>query len=285
MIALGFCAALTAPAGHAVNEYQFAVDASFSQSRDSGGTEFDSVRIGGEVFLRPVAYGDYPYAEATFFDRQSSLRLTVGRDELEMESVEFNGPAYHAGFTLADSRTPLTFDFDYIDEEVVSSAGVGAEVNACAGRLGYYLAWPALVWVSFEQQSGQFKSPVVNEDLPDYNRWSVGVKSVSVMENATALNLEASLLWEWADPASRDEDRQNEFDVSLDYYINKSASIGAGYRRNWGDDAREEGNAFLGRAEIYISPVAWVSLTLIEFDADLRGYDDSATEILVGLRY
>lgn len=202
-----------------------------------------------------------------------------------MRSLQINGPVYQVGASYYDGRAPFVFDFDYLDSAVVSHFGEGVESEVLRARVGYYLPNPALLWLSYEKEFLEYRTRVSSETMPDNDRVSVGLKTVAVLDNDTALNVETRLIHEWYEPAGSEVSTQDTFDISLDYYFNKSANVGVGYAHSWGDESTQEGNTFLVRGKIFLSAMAWASLALSEFDSERRGYGRSALDVLVGLRY
>lgn len=285
-LVLGAGLVLLSTSAGATESYQVSGEASFYTSNGDRRTiDYDRLQIGLEYYLRPVSFGDYPYAEAVFFDRQSSVRIAGGYDEAKSSSLKVNGPTFRAGATYSNAETPFVVDFDYTTSSVRSIYGEGVDSQVYSLRAGYYLAQPAMAWLLFERERTQSRAGGVNSDLPDLDRVGAGAKVVTTLEHDRAVNLELELSREAGTGSNQEDLYQNIFEAGLDYYFNRAVSVGAAFAHNWGDDTAREGNTYLLRTDLFLSEKAHVGLSLIEVDAARSGYNRSAVELFLQLRY
>jgi len=168
------------------------------------------------VFFQPVSIQQGPFAEAPFINRASNLDVAYLREE------DGNFDIYNVGGEF------------YVDDVYVAASysrfSNGFSLDDYSMRLGYMLADNTRVTVGYDRQDMPFGS---NIDI-----YTVGFKQLTLLSADTALNLEADI-------GIADADKSRfAYNVSADYYLTRSFSLGARYSGVGSDDQWGVGTRF-----------------------------------------
>ncbi|MEN0037612.1 MAG: putative porin [Cellvibrio sp.] len=243
VVAMGLCTSLSV----AAQSYQYENSIYYTQiNRDTAPSQdYDNwgVTLDGVSYFQAVDTSRGPLAEAAFLRRASGVRLTYGRSETDSSfssnnyeiqseyktdsgllSIEYYIPntIFYAGLGVVADKTETVTK--------VTSAGI---TDSSRDKDGWdYLGTAVLgvtpldgwlVWTSF----------IEGQDVSDF--WNIQSKYVWLLPAEQALNFQVSY-------AEADDDgfSSSSYALGVDYYINKSVSIGTAYSATDADDVDTE---------------------------------------------
>lgn len=240
---------------HATEQYQAEVSAFYSRTYFNQESNNWSALFGmsGEVFFAPVNTEEHPYAEAAFLERIGSAIISTALEEDKVRSFEADGPRLSIGVNLTQPSTPFVVQLMYTWARVEAdyANGFTNKSNEYDIRVGYYFTKTLLAGLEYSYGSSEVSSmfPSITARSRDYGLFA---KYVLELEHFKELSFEATVGESTAGNA--EIVRNTNESVNVDYFFNKSLSIGIGFQNSSGTDELMEGQTYSANVRYFINP-------------------------------
>lgn len=217
-------AVLLLPAANGLaDEYQWELDAHFHQT-DTSTTDIDNMSVSGTYYFSPVETRDHPLAEAAFLERRSSL--SVRQSRVDRSSRDHEITTELGSYTIRGMDS--TIDTTDVSAEVYVPGDL-FYVGLTARRFDYGSASPFSSNTTWNASLGLtpiegllvYSSFYEDQDLDE--SWNLNAKYVFDHFGPT-LAIRAN--YDYSDFG------QDQASLALDYYIDRTLSVG--YRRSEG---------------------------------------------------
>ncbi len=269
-VVLIFCAV----AAYAGEQYKTEISASYNRlDTDQDGRTL-AYGVSAEVFFAPVKIAEHPYAEAAFLERIGSAFLSVLNEDVKSGTLTGKGPALTAGLNYTKPGFPFAIQAMYTTMKVDFDAPYGeTKNNGYSLRVGNYATNTLLAGVeyNYSKSESSFTGPTYSTKSTGYGLFA---KYVHELAHGKELSFEASLGTSKLDDGT--ETLSNtDLALSVDYYLNRSLSVGVGIVNSSGKDDNDEGRTYSANVRYFITPRFSVQATYDRFlnaNADLTNY-------------
>lgn len=263
-LAIATAIATLSIAATAANAYQVELNGGYNYTKDDGNSSLKNhdANVSGTYYFNPVSTNNGPLAEAAFLNRASNVGIgydynrtrfdTKRVNDLDKNSVNIGGEWYIPNSNFYASAGAGWSQYKYHNAYTTNA-------NTYSAELGY-LPTPGLLLAA--GVAGVDGKHISTTDP------TVRAKYVKQLDGGTALNLEAK---------ARFNKDSNDYAAGIDYYLDKTLSIGTDYQRTTFDN--------------HISPTNNVGFSARKFftenvSADARvGFGDNTTSFGVGGTY
>ena len=231
------------------SEARFLHNSTSTDSNSSTSSDFVGV-----FYFSPINEAG-PLAEASFMARSSYVAASTGRREFDLLGANFDGDQYSLGFGYIPSGTGLLLEASLYESHYSALGYVDMDVSASTVSLGMFMDNYTLIRFSYESANSALTS------FPDITGNKIDVSFKKLIDN---INIEAGYSNYDASDGVIVKVNTN-IDLSGDYYIDNTLSVGAGYRHNSGDDAGDEGTTLLIRVVKFASETTRFKLSYGRF--------------------
>jgi hypothetical protein len=240
------------PAAGAQEEYQTEVSALYDRYESGQDFRITSYGAAAEIFFAPVNTTDHPYAEAAFLERIGSVGVMVQKQEWKLFSVDASGPQFGIGLNYAQPDFPLVIRAEYSTTTLdVDAPGVeDVKVNTYTLGVGNYFTKTLLVGIDYDFVKVEYPGGLGTSKMSSYGLFA---KYVHELEHHRELSFEARLSRDTLDDGAEDFSNTAE-ELFVDYYFNKSLSLGAGIANSSGEEESAEGQTYSARARYFFTP-------------------------------
>ncbi len=239
----------------ATEQYQTEISAFYSRTDGSQDSRTTSYGISGEVFFAPVNTEEHPYAEAAFLERIGSVSITAAKEEFKVNSLEADGPLGSIGVNLSQPGFPLVAQFMYTRSRVDFNGifdGFVNKTNVYDARLGKYFAKTLLAGVEYSYGTSEVTFtgfPSITARSRDYGLFA---KYVYELSDYKEISFEATI--GKSTIGNQEIARNTNESINVDYFFNKSFSIGVGFQNSSGTDELIEGKTYSANVRYFIGP-------------------------------
>ncbi len=269
---------------YAENKFQYQVGGAYINRDYDSDAETTILQGRFQFYTAPVINKDGPHSEAGFLYRQSSLLLSLGKVDVDIGQVNADGTDIFAGFRYAKQGTPFTFTFLYGQSEAddtVSNIKVEYNDDLLAFELGYYLTVRSAIALQYSQTDQDTKINGIISSETKTDRFELFYKNVLYLGQVNFLNMVAGAAY-----IDDDADHRNtEIGIAVDYFFNRSLSLGGDFLINSGDNMSDEGKTYVVNVEAFISPTASLGFAFEQFSADEADNDNETVRLTFALRF
>jgi len=241
---------------NATEQYQTEVSAFYSRTYFGQESDNWSSQLGmsGEVFFAPVNTEEHPYAEAAFLERIGSTIISAALEEDKAGAFESDGPTLSIGVNLAKPSSPFVVKLMYTwsRTEADYSPGFTDKSNDYDIKAGYYFTKTLLAGFEYSYGSSEVSFalfPSITTRSRDYGLFA---KYVLELENFKELSFEATVSENTI--GNTEIVRNTKESINVDYFFNKSLSIGVGFQNSSGTVESTEGQTYSANVRYFISP-------------------------------
>ena len=280
----------------AKDKYQYELNIDRASISDNA-RQVTNTRAVVDVFLSPVKYGDYPYAEASFVDRHSAIGLMAVYKYHDYSSDHIISNLYSVKAEFSENKYPVTIGF-YIGEQKtsgdinLSQVNGGVQAISIDGDIQVREINTGLYVTKFLYFSAAYFE-VLNEtsynQVLAYRNDEQGLNGhlhylhVFSGNRYFKLSLFAGMMKSTEyDEIENNLQKVNTYQASISgtYYFNKSVSIEAGIMEEKMRNAVKEGGRELYlRISRYYTPKTNLHFEIGEYRAD-HGDDDNDLDVL-----
>lgn len=247
---------------------------------ESDNFDSDGYFISGHYYFSPVDTRDHPLAEAVFLERKSHISFLANKYDFDNILGDSKGAGGLVQAVYMNANGPLMvvagYQSDNIEYDYTSKYEV--DIKGYNIGLGYFLAKPFLVEVSYEKLDTEYTTILPIEDDETITR-ELSVKYVNKLESGKAYNMEAGVQYnKYID--SLIEDKDKIISLEGDYYFTNAFSTGLDFERQTGDVASFEGDTIGLRSRFFFTPQYAINVQYNKFKADDSLVDDSKSYLV-----
>ncbi len=261
--------------------YQFDTVGAYSETRSNA--ESDSRLYGGGIlaYLKPVDTGSYPYAESSFFARESFIGVVAFRANIEQSTESLDGNIYSAFAGYRGKKQPFFVDALY------TRGDLGGELNGADIRflstvkslsLGLYFDKYTAAKITYSKTKLDLSGLTTAEDTSQ-NGYQFDFKKIMSVSDSDFLNVEMTVFYE----KDSKSDTKKGIEGIADYYFDKTFNLGASFAMSKSDFF--EGKLFGFRVGKFITPYIGLTLAFRQFLSDDNGVDFQQIETTLNARF
>lgn len=260
------------------------------KSSDSLSTQSTTYSSGLTMYFSPVVYGNYPYAEASFVDRQSFVQFYAGQNTVESPLATFDGDVYSAGGKFSSNTFPLSFAYSLrksTQKGNIDASGpvaLKSETNTQNISLDFHISKLSSIEASYASSNQDRKANGNSYFSGTESNYEISFKHLSLLgENKYfSLTIQSGIRLSAQNSNSGDiEFDSKRWSVHGNYYFNKSFSVSLDHNRYTINSIEQTNGALTSMGMLhYFNPMTNVSFSLSESSSD-SGSDSSSFYVRV----
>jgi hypothetical protein len=270
------------------DSFQYVAGGAYSNTGYDGDSELTMIVGALQLYFTPVSYLDAPYAEAGFLNRQSSLALSIGSIEFDIDfgaiTPGLDGTTLGFGFEYANPSSPFTFGVLYNEadaDDTVASVNLEFTLEVLGFQLGYYLTNRSRLAFEYVQTDLEFLANGNSVSKSEADSFGLSYRNLVYLERNHFLGYRLGANYIDNDPNGEN----TEVDLGADYYFARTFSVGAGVVLNTGDDVDDEGTTISINADVFLTPMASIGFEYEQFSADEPDNDDETIVLDFAARF
>ena len=273
----------TLQAVSAESAYQFEAAGGYLDSNTDSGADSNIYLGGVRAYLNPINNDNYPYAESEFIARQPYVTAIVSRISTDFLTSDISGNLYVLGAGYSNKDQPVFVEAIYITGDQsgdINNENLELSLKAKGISLGYFFNETTTAKISYTRREIEINSISFSDDA-NTNKYELAFKKIMGMSDSSFVNVEGALGYY----KDNDSDANQEIEILVDYYPDKTLILGGGIGLNKGDNESDEGKTFSLQASKFITTNIAVALVFSKFMADISENDSQEIELDVILRF
>lgn len=212
------------------------------------------VGVSEEVFFAPVNTEEHSYAEAAFLERTGSAFISAASEKTTVREARGDSPLESLGINLSQPDFPLVAQLMYtkslVDFNTPDDLSIKSDVYDV--KVGNYFAKTLLAGLEYSYGSAEPSSYIFPFNTARSRDYAIFAKYVHELADYQELSLEATagkstIGNNWIS-------RNTTVSFTVDYFFNKSLSIGVGFENSSGTAVLTEGKTYSANVRYFISP-------------------------------
>ncbi|NMH65065.1 putative porin [Shewanella salipaludis] len=224
------------------NTYQHEAGLDYAANSEDFGDGFWN--LGYRYYVTPVAQDKVPYALSGFLAQSSNLGVHYATDSGDANDYRVDGEY------VMDSKWFIGASYSRLDTDFVDNNNYGLS-------LGYYFNDTSAVYANYSRSDTSWDAGFGYGGDVTRDQYSAGIKSFLPLQTTSGVLLEANIAHVAGSGGSQST---NGLNLSADWYVTQSWSVGANYSRDDNDfDSSEIRTAYFLRLTDQISARAMVT--------------------------